>query len=284
MKVLGIFRAAYYSPGMVERDEAILRAVMARLATAGHTITLVHEEELTADIPMPDMALHMARSFQALQILEDWQNAGCRVINSVESVRGVERATLARWCAMRGISTPKTWIVSTAIPDIRVWETTEGECETITFPCWVKRTGDCAQEPNDVCRVSDTEAYIQYLAQFHARGIDNVVVMEHKEGVCMKFYAVRGTDFFYCLPGYDKWSGVSLPSSSATRNTEYAETIKRSIVHQIEKIEYLPIIYGGDAIIDSDGTAYLIDLNDWPSFSSCREEAADAISRLVIGG
>ena len=101
MKVLGIFRAAYYSPGMVERDEAILRAVMARLATAGHTITLVHEEELTADIPMPDMALHMARSFQALQILEDWQNAGCRVINSVESVRGVERATLARWCAMR---------------------------------------------------------------------------------------------------------------------------------------------------------------------------------------
>ena len=30
-KVLGIFRAACYSPGMAERDEAILRAVTERL-------------------------------------------------------------------------------------------------------------------------------------------------------------------------------------------------------------------------------------------------------------
>lgn len=273
-KVLGIFRAARYSPGMVEHDRAILHAVALHLKTAGYTVTLMCEEDFTSDTPIPDIVLHMARSPRMLDILQGWQEAGCRVINPTEGVRNVERASLAALCAAHHIPTPKTWTIPTSEPVIN----------GITFPCWVKRTGDCAQEPNDVCRVSDTEAYIQCLAQFHTRGIDNVVVMEHKEGVCMKFYAVRGTDFFYCLPGYDKWSGVSLLSSSATRNTEYAETIKHSIVHQIEKIEYLPIIYGGDAIIDSDGTAYLIDLNDWPSFSSCREEAADAISRLVIGG
>ena len=42
----------------------------------------------------------------------------------------------------------------------------------------------------------------------------------------------------------------------------------------------LSVLYGGDAII-TDDIAYLIDLNDWPSFSSCREAAADAIALLV---
>ena len=42
------------------------------------------------------------------------------------------------------------------------------------------------------------------------------------------------------------------------------------------------MIYGGDVIIGSDGIARLIDLNDWPSFSACREEAADAIAGLVL--
>ena len=38
---------------------------------------------------------------------------------------------------------------------------------------------------------------------------------------------------------------------------------------------------GGDLIIGHDGVARLIDLNDWPSFSACRSEAADAIAKLV---
>ena len=40
-------------------------------------------------------------------------------------------------------------------------------------------------------------------------------------------------------------------------------------------------VYGGDAVLLSDGTFAIIDFNDWPSFSSCREEAAAAICRLI---
>lgn len=36
-------------------------------------------------------------------------------------------------------------------------------------------------------------------------------------------------------------------------------------------------VWGGDAIIRSDGTWAIIDFNDWPSFSVCRDEAAYAI-------
>lgn len=269
--VLGIFRAACYSPGMVERDEAILRTVARYLEEEGYKVSLIHEEELTADTPLPDIVLHMARSPRVLNILQRWQKAGCRIINSVESVRGVERVALAECCAAHHIPTPQTWVVATAEPTT----------DDIAFPCWIKRTGTCAQEPDDVCRVDDADTYKHCLARFHRRGIDRVVVMKHMEGRCIKFYAVRGTDFFYCLPAYDKWSGVTLPSPGTK---EDGDIIKRSIIRPIERTEQLPMIYGGDAIISPDGTAYLIDLNDWPSFSACREEAAEAISQSVIGG
>ena len=43
-------------------------------------------------------------------------------------------------------------------------------------------------------------------------------------------------------------------------------------------------IYGGDAIVRADGSFCLIDFNDWPSFSRCREEAADVVTELVVNG
>lgn len=284
-KVLGIFRATCYSPGMAERDEAILRAVAQRLGDAGYVVSLIHEEELSATFPIPDIALHMARSPQALDILQGWQEYGCRVINTAKSVRSVERATLARLCAAQHIPTPKTWIVDTAHSTTLTAQATSGTTTPITFPCWVKRTGSCAQSPDDVCRIDDAEAYSQALRKFQMRGIDKVVVMEHIEGPCIKFYAVKGTDFFHCLPAYDKWSPPThSPTPYPWNHTESQVAISRSILSRVKLSDATPSIYGGDAIIASDGTAYLIDLNDWPSFSACREAAADAITALVRDG
>jgi len=41
-------------------------------------------------------------------------------------------------------------------------------------------------------------------------------------------------------------------------------------------------IYGGDAIVTSDNQIYIIDLNDWPSFGKCQNEAAPAIADLIL--
>ena len=41
-------------------------------------------------------------------------------------------------------------------------------------------------------------------------------------------------------------------------------------------------IYGGDAIIRPDGRFFLIDFNDWPSFSSCTQAAAEAIATRAL--
>ena len=41
-------------------------------------------------------------------------------------------------------------------------------------------------------------------------------------------------------------------------------------------------IYGGDCIVRCDGSYAIIDFNDWPSFSVCRQAAARAIAKLVL--
>ena len=41
-------------------------------------------------------------------------------------------------------------------------------------------------------------------------------------------------------------------------------------------------VYGGDCIVDETGHFYMIDFNDWPSFSRCREEAATAIASFTL--
>lgn len=269
-KVLGIFRATCYSPGMAERDEAILRAVAKRLVAMNYKVDLIHEEEFTPDTPMPNIVFHMARSPYVLDLLQAWQKAGCLVINSVESIRNVERASLARLCETRGIPTPKTWIVSTTDP----------KPAKITYPCWMKRTGTCAQTSDDVCHIKNEEEYVQCIANFHERDIHEVVVMEHLEGPCIKFYAVKGTHFFHSLPAYNKWEGTTLPTSTTEDTSNYAQVITRSLIPHIEAAE-TPTIYGGDVII-ADNIAYLIDLNDWPSFSSCKTEAAEAIVRITL--
>ncbi|HUJ88958.1 MAG TPA: hypothetical protein VLX12_02090, partial [Syntrophorhabdales bacterium] len=42
-------------------------------------------------------------------------------------------------------------------------------------------------------------------------------------------------------------------------------------------------IYGGDAIITPKKDVLLIDFNDWPSFSRCREAAANSIAGYIAG-
>ena len=95
---------------------------------------------------------------------------------------------------------------------------------------------------------------------------------------------MEGTGFFqwrYASKGHSKFGleKINGPEAGykfdAGQVQEYAEKLARALE--------VPI-YGGDAVIDEEGNIWLIDFNDFPSFSSCRERAAKAIAERVVRG
>ena len=112
---------------------------------------------------------------------------------------------------------------------------------------WIK-----ADRGHDVRFAANEEEMLAFKRQ-----VENPLLTAHVEGTLVKFYGVA--DRFFSPQGYP-------------RIAEAATRLARLVGVQI---------FGGDAIVLSDGTFAIIDFNDWPSFSSCRKEAADAICRLI---
>ena len=108
-----------------------------------------------------------------------------------------------------------------------------------------------------------------------------MVVSAHVPGDLVKFYGV-GTAFFqFFYPSDDGISkfGDEKRNGVAHHYAFEAERLHQEVVRlsQLVGVE----VFGGDAIIDEHGRFYIIDFNDWPSFSRCREEAAMAIAQCV---
>lgn len=129
-------------------------------------------------------------------------------------------------------------------------------------PCWVKRNG-YTQHPLDVVFAPTEEERLRAMAGMRSRGIGDIVCQRHYEGREVKFYGVA--DRFFHPSG--------LPALQAAAENAAVEAGLS--------------VYGGDAILlrEQPQTASdiaVIDLNDWPSFSRCREEAAQHIAQYAI--
>ena len=112
---------------------------------------------------------------------------------------------------------------------------------------WIK-----ADRGHDVRFAANEEEMLAFKQQ-----VEDPLLTAHVEGTLVKFYGVA--DRFFSPQGYPQVA-------------EAAARLARLVGIQV---------YGGDAVLLSDGNFAIIDFNDWPSFSSCREEAAAAICRLI---
>ena len=52
-------------------------------------------------------------------------------------------------------------------------------------------------------------------------------------------------------------------------------------VFRLSRLTQVPV-YGGDAIVDKEGQFYIIDFNDWPSFSAFRQTMALTIAIEIM--
>lgn len=260
-RVAAIYRAARFSPNSVQKDAAILENVTRRLDA---DVTMFSEDawpvEGVAD-GCYDYLLSMARSPEVLDALDLAERQGAKVINRAEGVRRCCRSVLNRIMRQEGIPVP---------PE-------RGE-----HGCWLKRGDAAAQEEGDVCFVADERELAEKITAFRERGISNYVVSAHLEGDLVKFYGVKGAGFFrYYYPTDD---GDSKFGDERRNGVAHHYAFSLQDLHQTSErlAEVVGIdVYGGDCIVTSEGRFFVIDYNDWPSFSRCREEAAEAIASLV---
>ena len=261
MRILAVSRAERFSPNSVERDRAIFQAVIDRLQRRGDEVCLVSEDSLhSPESPAsPDVLLTMARRPETLRWLASF-DAPC--INAPEGIANCAKSRLA--AVMERIGTP-----------VPPQEGPDGY--------WLKRGDAAAQTADDVVYLPDQQQLETAIETMRSRGITDYVVSAHVVGDLVKFYGVGQGDFFrWYYPSDDGQTkfGDEHRNGPARHYRFDADGLQREVRRLAAAVGVS--VYGGDAIIRADGSFCLIDFNDWPSFSRCREEAADAIASLVM--
>lgn len=264
VSIAGILRAGRFSPNHVGTDAAILNAVAANLRRRGLAVNLYSEEQFIAHGLQGNepIVMNMCRDERSISRLHTLEDSGHIVINSGYAIANCARQRAVGLLERAGIPMPPTVVVPT---NENVREQLERVC---ACGGWVKRADAQTIHKEDVTRVSNSFEAQELLGEFFIRGIRMAAVSSHIEGVQLKFYGVRGSDFFhYYFPN------VEVPAFDAV---EFVDTIKRAA-------DALGVdVYGGDAIVDSaTGAFYIVSVNDWPSFAPCRDAAAKGIVRLV---
>lgn len=260
--VLLIYRHPRFSPNSVEKDRAILSAVAGRLRKLGVSLRETVEEDggnwEFAPCKPTDCILTMGRLPETLEWLR-WQQ--CLVINRPEAVAHCSRTVVSSLMSIHHIPAPSL----------------EG-----THGYWLKRGDACAQQPGDVVFCRDRSELERQQAVFRQRGIDHYVVSAHEEGDLVKFYGVRHTPFFRCFYPTDDGESKFGDEQHNGQSHHYDFSLDNLHGDATRLAEAIGIdVYGGDCIVRPDGTYCIIDFNDWPSFSRCRDEAAEAVITLI---
>lgn len=257
--ILGIYREHIFSPGKVLDDAAILDATLDELSSMGFRVSAIRAEAVSGSMPRPCWVLTMAQSPAVLAVIEDWAGLGTGVVNSLDSIRKCYRKPLSLALHRAGMPVPPSRIVPLSVAEKEI-------TLDASAPVWLKRGDVHAIQAGDVASVSSKEELSEALHHFRLQNVGEILVQSHAEGHVVKFYGVGGDDFFRAFL-----------ASTGDDITVRAGTALRDVARQAAGAVGLEV-YGGDAVMTGNGSVSLIDLNDWPSFSRCRSQAARSIA------
>jgi hypothetical protein len=262
LKILGIYRDPKFSNNAIEADRLILQEALAKIqGSFGSDLQLDYWEEgevASKKNPAFDLVFTMSQS-EATLVAIDKLFPNTPVWNSTQAIRNYYRKTMSQTLIDLPVNYVPFQILATdQFPDINAGES-----------YWLKRSDFHAICDDDVTLAeSPAEASLK-LAKFRERGVSEVIVQKHIVGDIYKFYGVKNK-FFRPIRVRSFLTNPPAPDLAG---------LERMAAISANALELK--IYGGDAILDAQGKFHLIDLNDWPSFRICREDASSAIAELA---
>jgi hypothetical protein len=227
----------------------------------GYDVELTHPHELSPKTE-PRMAFAMCEGVDSLKLLEEWESKGYTIVNSPRAVKNCYRHRMLELLNHGTLPLPKTLLIQTS-------QSVNGQFN-LRKGVWVKRGDVHSTQPGDVELIFDRPSLERTLVSMRSRWVDQAVLQENVHGDLIKFYGVLSQDWFrhfYHKPEETKGFAFSLDEIRKT-----AELAARKLGLQV---------YGGDIVVTEDAH-YLIDINSWPSFAICREEAAEQIASFLV--
>ena len=271
IRIAGIMRAGAYSPNHIGNDAAIFNFVAEQLRKRGCEVNVYSEEQFIGGAVDEHVILNMCREMRSIALLQRLEDEGRLVINSGYGIENCIRERMTRILLGSGIAYPESIIVNTD-------EAVIDRLKKMKIDrCWIKRGESHSLHHEDVCYARHAEEAQELLQEFFLRGIKKAVINRHLDGELVKFYGVAGTPFFYTFYPFRQQHG-----KQADPDRPQADPDKMRAMCEKAAEELDVKIYGGDCILSDDGTLSLIDINDWPSFAPCRQDAAPAIARYVM--
>lgn len=277
INIAGIMRAGVYSPNHIGNDTAIFNATAEQLRKRGCLVNIYSEEQFNRNGVEEEFVMTMCRQQESIENLQRLEDNGRLVINSGYGIENCTRERMTRILLGNGIPYPESLIVNTD-------ENIKGILKKSGFKsCWIKRGDFHAMHKEDVSYVRHPEEAQEVLQEYFLRGIKRAVINVHLEGDLVKFYGVKGTNFFYWFYPFDQghskygWEEVNGKSQGITFDVKELKMLCNKAANELN-VE----IYGGDCIISPEGGIQIIDFNDWPSFAPCRVEAAPHIAKRIL--
>jgi glutathione synthase/RimK-type ligase-like ATP-grasp enzyme len=261
MRFLGITRKSEFSPNHVVSDFLIFQKTAQALEARGVEVTRVDESEVaTLQKVDHDLVFSMVQGPTGTQaLLRVEERTSAPVVNSPRAVMNCYRTNMVRLMPAADVPFPKSRIVDTCLRDAPDF----GGAAAL----WVKRGDVHAVHKEDVALAHAPEEAMELLQEFRGRGIKEAILQEHVPGATVKFYGVRGTDFFH----HFATDGTPVPFD--------AEYLRGLAGRSAEAMGLY--VYGGDVIVREDGTMVVIDVNDWPSFGPVRDVASEKIASVL---
>lgn len=268
-----ISRHPRFSPNSEARDAQIFQAIVLGLVMKGHRLQTLDETLLPPTLPDAQLVISMGRDRRTLAALAQLEATGVKVLNSPAALLRNTRSRLDLLAKESGVGCPML-ANSQDVADIEA---------TVGYPLWLKRGDASAQAKGDVRFVENVDQLREGLASFARNGYTDYVASAHVEGDLVKFYGVDGTHFFHhTLPTNDGgFSKFGLEHhNGAPKGYSFSPDALKRVADELAQRAGLTI-YGGDAIVRSDGSVAIIDFNDFPSFGSCTQAAAAAVVECV---